>query len=116
MNRIVEKDSINAWVEAISTVKADAKNAGLWKRVGKMVLLPKRARVSVNLSKLQRVAKDGDFIVVPGKVLSFGSVSRKFKIAAVGYSEVAAHKLKAVGCEMVTIEKMTKEANPRIVV
>ncbi|MGI0141252.1 MAG: 50S ribosomal protein L18e [Candidatus Micrarchaeales archaeon] len=114
MNRIIEKDAINAWVEAISTVKSDSKNAGLWKQVNRMVRLPKRARVSVNLYKLNKLAKDGEFVVVPGKVLSFGNIDRKIKIAAVEYSQSALHKLKESGCEMMTIEQMIK-SSPRII-
>ena len=115
MNRTIEKDSINAWVQAISTVKSDAKNAGLWKRVAKIVSLPRRSRVSVNLNKLDKFAKEGDFIIVPGKVLSFGNVKRKFKIAAVEYSQNAEQKLKSNGCEVVGIEHMIKKENPRII-
>jgi len=115
MRRTIEKDAIHAWLHAISTVKADSKNAGLWKQVGRIVTMPKRERVAVNLSKLEKMAKDGEFVIVPGKVLSFGNVSHKFKIAAVEYSETAAHKLKGSGCEMVAVDQMTKKENPRII-
>ena len=116
MRRVIEKDSINAWREAIATVKSDAKNADFWKKINKWVSMPRRQRPIVNLNKLQKLAKDGEFVVVPGKVLSFGNVSHKFKIAAVEYSESAMEKLKESGVEVVTIEQMTKKENPKIIV
>ncbi|MDE1845830.1 MAG: 50S ribosomal protein L18e [Candidatus Micrarchaeota archaeon] len=116
MRRIIEKDSINAWREAIATVKSDAKNADFWKKINKWVSMPRRQRAIVNLSKLDKMAKEGEFVVVPGKVLSFGNVSHKFKIAAVEYSESAQEKLKEHGVEIVHVDKMLKTENPRIIV
>ncbi|MDE1825147.1 MAG: 50S ribosomal protein L18e [Candidatus Micrarchaeota archaeon] len=116
MQRIVEKDAINSWTETIATVKLDSKHARLWKEAGRMATKPRRDRVAVNLNKLDKAAKDGEFLVVPGKVLSFGKVSHKFKIAAVEYSQSAEEKLKKGGCEIVATNEMLKKENPRLIV
>ncbi|MDE1761772.1 MAG: 50S ribosomal protein L18e [Candidatus Micrarchaeota archaeon] len=116
MKSIIEKDAINSWNEAITSLKADSKNAGLWQDVRQLISQPRRSRVVVNLNKIDRLTKDGEFIVVPGKVLSFGRVNHKIRIAAVEYSQSAIAKLKGSGCEMVPIEEMLKKENPRIII
>lgn len=115
MKRIIEKDSINSWKEQIATLKSDSKNAAFWDDVNFLISKPRRSRVSINLNKLDKLAKEGEFVVVPGKVLSFGNISHKFKIAAVEYSQTAANKLKESGCEIVHIDQMFKKENPRII-
>lgn len=115
MKRIIEKQSVNSWVAALSGIDKSAKNADLWTRVQKLVALPRRSRLTINLNQLNRLAKDGEFIVVPGKVLGFGTVSHKFEVAAVEYSEGAAAKLKEKGCEIVSVGSMLKKQNPRLV-
>lgn len=116
MRRVIEKDSIIAWNQAIGTMKADSKNAGLWNDVKFIISKPRRARIAVNLNKLDKLAKEGEYVVVPGKVLSFGNVSHKFKVAAVEYSASAVEKLKEAGCEIVGMDQMLKKENPRIIV
>ena len=114
--RIIEKDSIISWNEAIGTIKSDTKNAGLWRDVRRIISQPRRARAVVNLNKLDKLTKEGEFVIVPGKVLSFGHVNHKLKIAAVEYSASAAAKLKEKGCEMVGVHEMLKKENPKIII
>ena len=115
MKSNIEKQSVNSWIAALSSIDKSAKNSRLWMRVQKLVSLPRRSRVTINLNQLNKLAKSGEFVVVPGKVLGFGTLNRKFEIAAVEYSEGAVEKLKQNGCEIIGIDSMLKKQNPRLV-
>ena len=54
----------------------------------------RRQRANINLSKIDSEAQDGDVIVVPGKVLSLGEQTKKYKVAAISFSSGAEEKLK----------------------
>lgn len=114
--RMSEKQNINQWTELLSKVDASAKHANLWREVRRFVSKPRRSRVVVNLTKLNKIARDGEFIVVPGKVLAAGKVDHKFSLAAVEYSGDAMKKLKEGGCTIVNVSEILKLENPRIVI
>ena len=59
---------------------------------------PKINRVNLNLNEINEKAKDGETILVPGKVLSQGEIEKKIKVIAFSFSEKAKEKiLKAKG-------------------
>jgi large subunit ribosomal protein L18e len=45
------------------------------------------------LGEISEMSKDGESVVVPGKVLSEGEISRKIRLVALKYSEKAREKL-----------------------
>lgn len=84
--KIVEKLVIN-------THKTDKK---IWKAIAKKVLLPKRKRKKINISRLERIAKklgEKKTFVVPGKVLGTGNTSIALKVSALEFSETARKKI-----------------------
>ncbi len=113
---MIEKSSINEWISALGSVDATAKNIKLIRRIKKFASKPRRQRVVVNLKKLSNVAKDGDNIIVPGKVLAVGKVSSKFNIAAIEYSKDAIEKLKGSGCNIVGIREMLGKKDIRLII
>ncbi|MEM5827970.1 MAG: 50S ribosomal protein L18e [Candidatus Aenigmatarchaeota archaeon] len=101
--------------------KASKKNkAKIWKYVAELLSKPTRKRVEVNLYKIDRYAKDGEIVLVPGKVLSVGNVTKKIKIAAWRFSKAAKLKLEKSGIEIMSIkelvEKNPKGSNVRIII
>lgn len=84
-------------------------NAPIWRRVRELMERPKRRRVAVNISKINRYSRDGDIVVVPGRVLSSGYIDHKVVIAAFSYSEMAVKKLRDAGCEILSIEDLVKK-------
>lgn len=89
-------------------VENSAKKSRFWKRVGEMLSRPRNRRVEVNLSKISRLTKPGDRVVVPGKVLGGGSIKHNVTIAALSFSSAALNKLKASGCTVMRIDEFTK--------
>lgn len=114
--RVTENDDVNRWLEVLSTAKKNQKNAKMSSYLLKLALKPKRQRISVNLSKLDKFTSDNENIVVPGKLLGEGKISKKINISAMEYSEQAKEKLKESKCHIVDIGEMVKKEGVRIIV
>ncbi|MFN7990945.1 MAG: 50S ribosomal protein L18e [Candidatus Micrarchaeia archaeon] len=83
----------------------------IWKKVAHELSKPRRQRTEVNLSKLEEYAGDGTTILVPGKVLGAGAVSKKVTVAAFSFSDKARQIISAAGGKTMTIESLHK-SNP----
>ncbi len=81
----------------------------LWKRIATDLEKPTRRRRVVNLWRLEQVAKDGDILVVPGKLLGEGELTKKITVAAAQCSEQARQKLSANGSTYLTITELTQK-------
>ncbi len=89
---------------------ASSKNdAPVWRAVAEKLEKPTRQRVHVNLSKLTRVTKQGEIIIVPGKLLGDGELTHQLTIAAIGASSSATAKLKLTKSTLITITDMMKQ-------
>jgi len=104
VNRKLERKTNPELVETI--LKSEKlKN---WLKVAHYISGPTRLHVSINLDQIGRETKEGDTVVIPGKVLSMGSIGKKIRIAALGFSKQAREKLKADKCEIVSIKDEIK--------
>jgi len=83
----------------------------LWKRVAKDLERPTRIRRKVNLYKIDKVLRNGETAVVPGKVLSLGEYSKKNTVAAFQFSNMAKEKINKTG-KAISIQQLMKE-NPK---
>ncbi len=84
--------------------------APVWRAVAYHLSKPRRQRVEVNLSRINRYAAEGEVVVVPGKVLGSGELTKKVIIAAWKFSNSALEKVRRVG-EAITIEELLRR-NP----
>ena len=96
--------------ELVETILSAAKNEK-WIDIARIISGPRRNRIDVNLSKINDEAEDGETILVPGKVLSQGEISKKIKIIALNFSENAREKLSKEKKEFSTIDEEIKK-NP----
>jgi len=93
-------------------LKASAMNdAPIWKDIAERLAKPKRLYAEVNISKIQRYANEGETIVVPGKVLGGGKISKAVTVAALSFSETAKKKITEAGGKCITIKELI-EINP----
>ena len=116
MKKIIENTNISEWMEILE--KEDFRKSGysLWKRVRTFASKPKRQRVSVNLYKLDKVVKNGEIAVVPGKVLSIGNITHPFELSAIELSDKAKEKLLEGGCKIVNIDTLAGKKNIRLII
>jgi len=91
---------------AIAAVKSAAKASGkpIYKRALKMLSREANRLVKVNVGKLDSFPPDASVILVPGKVLGEGEVSRKLSVGAVAFTASAAQKITSAGGEALLIK------------
>jgi len=101
-------------LQLISELKqvARAQDAPVWMRVATDLEKPTRQRHSVNVYKISKITNDGDTIVIPGKVLGMGDISRKVTVAAHTFSRQAAEKIAHAGGKTLAISELLKQ-NPK---
>ncbi len=93
--------------------KAANKNkAPIWDAVADLLEKPRRKRIAVNVSRINRYTRNGEVVVVPGKVLGAGSLDHPVTVAAISFSKKALEKILAVGGKAMHILDLVKE-NPR---
>ena len=62
--------------------------------LAKILSGPTRKRITKNLDEINKESKEGGTVIVPGKVLGDGELTKKIRIIALGFSESALKKLK----------------------
>jgi len=73
---------------------------------------PRRIKSEVNLTKLNRICKEKETVVVPGKVLSSGILNKPLTVASASFSMKAIEKIEKAGGNVITIEQLVKD-NPK---
>ncbi|MDG6222644.1 MAG: 50S ribosomal protein L18e [Candidatus Bathyarchaeota archaeon] len=83
----------------------------LWLSLAERLNSSNRSRVAVNLSRLNRYTKEGETVVVPGKVLGAGQADHPLNIAAFSFSDVAKTKIANSKGQCLSIRDLMKK-NP----
>lgn len=104
----MKNNQLNALIVQLKKL-AQEHDRPLWKRVALDLEKPTRQRRVVNLWQIERCAKDGEILLVPGKVLGDGEVTRSMTIAAAAFSADAKRKLRAQGGTLLTIEELVQQ-------
>lgn len=98
-------------VDDLKAFNAD-KNYGIWSAVIKELSRSRRNRRVVNLWKIEKYTKEGDVVIVPGKVLGNGEISHKVTIAAFEFSKGIKEKTKNNNARLMSIYELFNE-NPK---
>ncbi|MDP2899976.1 MAG: 50S ribosomal protein L18e, partial [Candidatus Bathyarchaeota archaeon] len=103
MNKEIEK--------TIRELKTAKKRTGqpIWGALAEELDKPKRVRVDVNLSRINRLTKEGEVAAVPGKVLATGKLEHPVTVAAYSFSDAAKEKIAAAGGEAKTLSQLAAE-------
>lgn len=94
----------------VETILAAKKHEN-WRKVAEILSGPRRKSIDFNLQEISKNAKEGENILIPGKVLSQGEIDKKIKIVALGFSSKAKEKLSKSKNEILTIVEEIKK-NP----
>ncbi len=86
--------------------------AEIWRDVAERLAKPRRKRLSVNLSCLERNTQKKEAVVVPGKVLSAGKLSHPITVTAFAFSAVAKEKISAANGKCLSFSDLIKK-NPK---
>lgn len=96
----------------LSETLLEARKNKAWNEVAGMLSGPTRNYISKNLFEIDKETSAGDTVVVVGKVLSSGELTKKLRICAIAVSEDAAEKSKESKSEIVSILEEIKK-NPK---
>jgi len=99
-------------IDLVKTIASAKKNKN-WLRVAGILSSPRRRRINMNIGEISKKSREGEDVVVPGKILSQGEINKKIKIVALNFSKKAEEKLKKEGCEIITILEEIKK-NPEM--
>jgi large subunit ribosomal protein L18e len=86
--------------------------APIWRAVAEKLNVRRRDMVKVNLMKINKLTKENDQIVVPGKVLGFGFLDHPVIIAAASFSKSAKYKIEKINGKCLTYEELIN-LNPK---
>ncbi len=98
----------------IQTLKKESidRNVKIWKRIASDLEKPTRIRRVVNLARINRFTKEGEIIVVPGKVLGAGMIGHKVDVAAYSFSGSARQQIEKLNGKCLSIWDLLK-TNPK---
>lgn len=88
------------------------KGYGIWDKVIKELSRSRKNRREANLWKINKYTKEGDVVIVPGKVLGDGEISHKVTIAAFEFSNSVKEKAEKNNIRLISIYELLKE-NPK---
>ncbi|MEM3699394.1 MAG: 50S ribosomal protein L18e [Candidatus Bathyarchaeia archaeon] len=101
-------------IELINFLKKTSKEneANIWRDIAEQLAKPKRKRIAVNISRLNRYTQKSDVVAVPGKVLGAGELNHPITVAAFAFSEKAKEKIKAAKGKCLSYFDLIKK-NPK---
>ncbi|NWG10721.1 50S ribosomal protein L18e [Candidatus Bathyarchaeota archaeon] len=86
--------------------------AEIWRDIAEYLSKPRRKRLAVNLSRINRHTQKKEVVVVPGKVLGAGEINHPITITAFAFSEKANKKIKAAKGKTLSFSELIKK-NPK---
>lgn len=93
--------------------------SNIWKRVARELKKPRRVWRKVNLVRINKYGKENSDIIVPGKVLAFGDINKKFNVVAYDFTKNAIVKINLMGGKAILlkdyIEKNKKGKNTLLI-
>jgi large subunit ribosomal protein L18e len=84
---------------------ANANKSSVWRAVASRLAGAASQRAEVNLNRISKNTKEGETIIVPGKVLGDGLLNKKVTIVAYSATESAKQKISKGGGKFVTIRE-----------
>lgn len=101
-------------IESIHFLKKQSRETqtDIWVDIAEKLAKPKRKRIGVNLSRINRYTKKHDTVAVPGKVLGAGEINHPVTVAAFAFSEMAEEKIKAAKGKCLSFSEIVKK-NPK---
>jgi len=93
-------------------IVARKEDAPVWARIALDLERPTRNRRAVNVYTIDKYAKDGETVIIPGKVLGTGDLTRKVTVAAFTFSKQAVDKINSAGGKALAIQELLKQ-NPK---
>ena len=113
LKKIGRKSNPELVKTVIDLKKASIDNdTSLWKSIASRLEGPTRNWPVVNITKLEFHAMKNAKVIVPGKLLGAGKITKKMTVTAFSFTHSAANKIEAAGGKCQTYSDFIK-ANPK---
>lgn len=98
----------------ISELKAISRDndAPIWRTIATKLEKPARNWAEVNIASIDKYAQPKESIIIAGKLLGHGTISKPVTVAAYSASESAIKKVEGAGGKFISIIELTKQ-NPK---
>ncbi len=101
--KLIQRTERKTNPELFSTIKVAAQNPA-WAPIAKYLSGPTRLYSSINLTRIDSETKAGDTVLIIGKVLSTGELTKKVKIVALSASQHTLDKISKNKSEFVLLK------------
>jgi large subunit ribosomal protein L18e len=97
----------------IADLKSTAREsgAGVWEDVAARLEKPRSTHAEVNLGRIERYAREDETVIVPGKVLGSGALTKPVTVAAVDFSGSAETKIRQADGNPIDVAQVLED-NP----
>jgi large subunit ribosomal protein L18e len=101
-------------INTIRFLKRSAKenDAKIWRIIAEVLSRTRRKRIAINLSRVNRYAKEGETVAVPGKVLASGEIDHSVIVSAFAFSQMAMTKIEKAKGKCLSYAELVKK-NPK---
>lgn len=82
----------------------------LWKDIAERISKSSRRIPSVNVDRLERYCKDKETVIIPGKLLSRGTLTKPLTVAAFKFSASGKKKVEDAGGKALTLNELMKKS------
>lgn len=94
------------------TKQASSEDAPIWKAVANELKKANRKTTEVNVYHIEKYSDNDETVLIPGKVLSEGSITKSVTVAAFKFSKEAENKIVNAGGKCLKIDELMVE-NPK---
>lgn len=103
----IDRKSNPALVSLINDLKTAGREneAPIWRDIAIRLEKPSRNWAQVNISKIGQHVRDGENVIVPGKLLGSGDLDKAFTVIAYNASASAKAKIAAAGGKVLTMKE-----------
>ena len=92
--------------------KSHENQAMIWKDIARRLARTSKSWPDINVSRLERHLEKDQIVIVPGKLLGSGEITKPFTVAAFHFSGKAEEKIRNAGGTCVSIQELI-EKNPK---
>ena len=111
MNERKTNPNIIVLIDELKRASRD-NDAAIWRDIARRLEKPISRWSEVNVGDLERTANPKDTIIIAGKLLGSGILTKPINVAAFNASEAAIKKVNDVGGKVMTIEELAAD-NPK---
>ncbi len=87
---------------------ARKEHAPIWSSVADRLERPRHQTTPVNVGHLERLARPEETVVVPGKLLAEGPLTKRLTVGAFAFSQEARTKIRAAGGSAFSLEELLR--------